>query len=79
MDPSQGWMLRLTGTRRLLALLGLSSFSLALLSSQLRGGRVAEADTGDDTFTTGDGAGRPGRPVAPAAVLLDWKRPKRQL
>ena len=50
-------MVGLTGARRLLTLLGLPAFSLALFTSKLRGGGVAEADTGDDTGTTGDGAG----------------------
>lgn len=50
----------LTRARRLLTLLGLAAFSLTVLASELRGGGVAEADTGDDTSTTGDGAGRPG-------------------
>lgn len=47
----------LTGAWRLLALLRLSSLSLTVFASQLWGGGVAEADTGDDTRATGDGAG----------------------
>lgn len=50
-------MVGLTGARRLLTLLGLPAFSLTFLASKLRGGGVAEADTGDNTSTTGDGAG----------------------
>lgn len=50
----------LTRAWRLLTLLGLPSLALTVLSSELRGGGVAEADTGDDTSTAGDRAGRPG-------------------
>lgn len=50
-------MLRFTRAWRLLTLLSLPALSLTVLASKLRGGGVAEADTGDDTSTTGDGAG----------------------
>lgn len=50
-------MMGLTGARRLLTLLSLPAVSFTVLASKLRGGGVAEADTGDDTSTTGDGAG----------------------
>lgn len=53
-------MMGLTGALRHLTLLSLSALSLAVLASELGGGGVAEADMGDDTRTTGDGAGRPG-------------------
>lgn len=48
---------RLTRALRLLALLRLPALPLAVLSSQLRDGGVAEADTGDETGATGDRAG----------------------
>lgn len=50
----------LTGAWRHLTFLCLSALSRAVLASELRDGGVAEADMGDDTRTTGDGAGRPG-------------------
>ncbi len=79
MQPgSKHLMVGLTWARRLLTLLGLPALSLTVLASKLRGGGVAEADTGDDTSTTGDWAGWPGWPMAPAAVLLDW-RPQRKI
>lgn len=49
-------MVGLTGAWRLLTLLGLPALSLTVLASKLGGGGVAEADTGDDTSTTGDRA-----------------------
>ena len=71
---SHGCELRpvLTGARRLLALLSLASLALAVLAAQLGRGGVAEADPGDDARAASHRAGGPGRPVAPAAVLLDW-------
>lgn len=62
----------LTGAGRHLTLLGLPTLAHAVLASHLRGGGVAEAYVCDDTRAAGDGAGRPGGPVAPASVLLDW-------
>lgn len=61
----------LTGTGGFLAALCLPALALTLLAAQLGGGRVAEADAGDDASPAGHRAGRPRRPVAPAAVLLD--------
>ena len=49
-------MVGLTGARRLLTLLGLSALSFTLFAPKLRGWGVTEADTGDDTLTTGDRA-----------------------
>lgn len=69
--PYSEQMVGLTGALRFLTLLSLPALSLTLLASKLRDGGVAEADTGYDTSTTGDRAGRPGWPKAPAAVLLD--------
>ena len=61
----------LTGTGGVLAALCLPALALTVLAPQLGGGGVAEADAGDHTGPAGPGAGRPRRPVAPTAVLLD--------
>ena len=61
----------LTGTGRLLAALCLTALALTVLAAQLGVGGVAEADAGDHAAPAGPGAGRPRRPVAPTAVLLD--------
>lgn len=53
---SEYQLVGLTRAGRLLTLLGLPSLALTVLSSELRGGGVAEADTGDDTSTAGDRA-----------------------
>lgn len=61
----------LTGAGVLLAGPGLPGFAFTRLPVHLGAGRVAEPDPRDHTLTAGHRTRRPGRPVAPAAILFD--------
>lgn len=65
---------QLTGTRGFAADFRLTSFTLAVHATHLGCGGVAEAYAGDDPLATGHRARRPGRPVAPGAVLFDCEQ-----